>query len=190
MIRLQASADAFMCVAAARRSHSNLASLPSFLSFLWIAFHYSKVREVLLPVFTKFDIMFSRALVSPQTMVVVPKWNLDQALEVIPKFVEVPDFLESDPEALTLYVRYKVNFFAAVPSIIHQIANSPKAAKADFSSVMYVGSGAAYLAPDVAEKFRKTVRLPQAGEGSSIGEGFGLSEAVCSFSIIVSVIAC
>lgn len=41
-----------------------------------------------------------------------------------------------------------------IPSIAHQLVNTPKAKKADLSSLMWVSSGAAYLPDHLATKLK------------------------------------
>ena len=53
--------------------------------------------------------------------------------------------------------RYKVSFLALIPSIVHQLVNYPGIEKIDFSSVSTIGSGAAYLPPDLGAKFTSLV---------------------------------
>ncbi|KAH8118014.1 acetyl-CoA synthetase-like protein [Phellopilus nigrolimitatus] len=98
-----------------------------------------------------------RAFLVPNTMIILPRWNIDQALEIIP--------------------RYKINYLALVPSIVYQIVHSSKAQKADLTSVLFAGCGAAPLAPKLAERFRKMLGQPAKGQEAEIPEGYGLSEA-------------
>ncbi|TDL16556.1 acetyl-CoA synthetase-like protein [Rickenella mellea] len=96
-----------------------------------------------------------RTFVVPITLVILPRWNLDQVLEAIPQ--------------------YKITHLALVPSLIHQLVNSPKTEKADLSSLQFAGSGAAYLPPELSKKMSKFLK------GSpEIPEGYGLSEATIS----------
>ena len=60
-----------------------------------------------------------------------------------------------------------------MPSIVHQLVHSPKTAKADLSSVLWAGSGAAYLPPALSAKAKKLL-----GVEERLLEGYGLSEAV------------
>ncbi|THG97174.1 hypothetical protein EW145_g7663, partial [Phellinidium pouzarii] len=94
---------------------------------------------------------------SPKTLVIISRWNLDQALMAIP--------------------RYKINFLVLVPSIVHQLVHSAKAHRTDFSSVLVAGCGAAYVAPELLERFRKMLGQPNKGRQVEILEGYGLSEA-------------
>ncbi|KAL5526526.1 hypothetical protein ACEPAF_8250 [Sanghuangporus sanghuang] len=98
-----------------------------------------------------------KSLLAPNTMIVLPRWNIDQALEVIPK--------------------YQISYLALVPSIVHQLVNSPKTSHADLSSVDFAGCAAAYLPPDLAERFRNFLGHSKKGELPPMIEGYGLSEA-------------
>jgi len=82
----------------------------------------------------------------------MPRWNLDLALELIPK--------------------YKVTHLLIIPSALHQLSNSPKLATADFSSIVSAHSGAAYLPPDLAKKF--SAAIPSL---KSLRQGYGMSES-------------
>lgn len=53
--------------------------------------------------------------------------------------------------------RYKVSFLALIPSIVHQLVHYPGIEKADFSSINTVGSGAAYLPPELGAKMTSLI---------------------------------
>jgi acyl-CoA synthetase (AMP-forming)/AMP-acid ligase II len=53
-----------------------------------------------------------------------------------------------------------------IPSIVHQLVHHPKIHEADFSSVNAMGSGAAYLPSELAEKLSNL-----APKGLTFGEG-------------------
>lgn len=59
------------------------------------------------------------------------------------------------PKTLTLAIfrRYRITTLPLIPSIIHQLVNAPEFQTTDFSSVVTVGSAAAYLPPQLNEKF-------------------------------------
>jgi acyl-CoA synthetase (AMP-forming)/AMP-acid ligase II len=44
-----------------------------------------------------------------------------------------------------------------IPSVIHQLVNYPDIHKADFSTLQSMGSGAAYLPPELSTKFSALV---------------------------------
>jgi acyl-CoA synthetase (AMP-forming)/AMP-acid ligase II len=88
------------------------------------------------------------------TNVMLPKWDLEFALQTIEK--------------------YKLTTLPLVPPLVQQLAHSPLTEKYDLSSVIGAASGAAYLPPDVAYQLAK--KLPQ-GANMPIPSGYGLSEA-------------
>lgn len=53
---------------------------------------------------------------------------------------------------LNTIIRYKITHLTFVPSVVHQLVHHPKASKTDFSSIIAIGSGAAYLPPDLKDK--------------------------------------
>ncbi|KAF8687119.1 hypothetical protein AX14_003697 [Amanita brunnescens Koide BX004] len=92
-----------------------------------------------------------KSLLAPMTLVIMPSWNLDLALAFIPK--------------------YKITHLTFVPSVVHQLVHHPKASKTDFSSVIAIGSGAAYLPPDLKDKLNAL-----APAQTTFVEGYGMSE--------------
>jgi hypothetical protein len=46
---------------------------------------------------------------------------------------------------------------ALIPSIVHQLINYPGIEKVDFSSITTIGSGAAYLPPELGAKMSSLV---------------------------------
>ncbi|KAH8829590.1 hypothetical protein DL96DRAFT_1708713 [Flagelloscypha sp. PMI_526] len=101
-----------------------------------------------------------RSFLSPMTLVIVPKWNVDLALKYIPKF---------QVTALTL-----------VPSIAHQLANDSRvtAGNVDLTSVSTLATGAAYLPPTLANQLLGL----NLAKGAAIASGYGMSE--CTISAI------
>ena len=136
-------------------------------------------------------------VLAPSTLVLLPKWDINVALEAIPKFVHLfssamffPAFtllstLVLLPEmgcgfrghshvcrffclrnfflsAFTLpsFVtdetfyrhRYKISSLTLVPSVVHQLINHPDIQKVDLSSILHIGSGAAYFSPELRQK--------------------------------------
>ncbi|KAG6883329.1 hypothetical protein C0993_006807 [Termitomyces sp. T159_Od127] len=92
-----------------------------------------------------------RAFISPMTLVILSQWNLKVAVETIPK--------------------YRITALYLIPSVVHQLVNYPGIEKVDFSSVQSLGSGAAYLPPDMVSKL-----LGLVPPGSTYTEGYGMSE--------------
>lgn len=96
-----------------------------------------------------------RALLSPSTVVILPKWDVDLALSLIPK--------------------YRVSHLSFVPSIIQQLVASSKLDKADLSSIAVIGSGAAHLPRELRDKLGK-----YAINARDHYEGYGMSECTIS----------
>ncbi|KAF5332375.1 hypothetical protein D9758_016950 [Tetrapyrgos nigripes] len=92
-----------------------------------------------------------RAFFLPTTYVLLPKWNVDLALKVIPK--------------------YHITNIPLIPSVVHQLVTYPGIHKADLSSIQHVGSGAAHLPPELAAKLQKLLT-----NAEPISEGYGMSE--------------
>ncbi|KDR83116.1 hypothetical protein GALMADRAFT_238939 [Galerina marginata CBS 339.88] len=92
-----------------------------------------------------------RAFLLPSTLVILPKWDINVALDAIP--------------------RYKISGLTLIPSVVHQLVHHPGIEKADFSSVLTMNSGAAYLPPELGDRMSKLV------PGEAIfTEGYGMSE--------------
>ncbi|KIL66829.1 hypothetical protein M378DRAFT_74729 [Amanita muscaria Koide BX008] len=87
----------------------------------------------------------------PTTSIIMSQWNIDLALDLIPK--------------------YRINRLPLIPSIVYQLVHHPKLAKTDLTSITYVNSGAAYLSPKLAEKLSSFI--PQKAD---FIEGYGMSE--------------
>jgi acyl-CoA synthetase (AMP-forming)/AMP-acid ligase II len=108
-----------------------------------------------------FILFIFRPFISPITVVIMPKWNPEQVLELVPK--------------------YQVNTLVMVPSLVHQLVHHPTLNKShDLSSLKVVGTGAAYLSPALAEEFKKKLlphRKNATDQDLQYGEGYGLSEA-------------
>jgi 4-coumarate--CoA ligase len=95
-----------------------------------------------------------RVNMSHNTTIMLPKWDIEQALMSIEK--------------------YKITHLPLVPPLVRQLAQSDLTTNYDLSSVIVAGSGAAYLPPDVAYQLAK--KLPQ-GAQAPVPSGYGLSEA-------------
>lgn len=65
--------------------------------------------------------------------------------------------LQTQLELTWRHHRYKISFLALIPSIVHQLVNYPGIEKVDFSSVTTVGSGAAYLPPELGAKMSSLI---------------------------------
>lgn len=63
--------------------------------------------------------------------------------------------------------RFKINMFAVVPSVLHNLVYSGALDKTDLSSITNVLCGAAYLQPQLAEKLKQYLKKsPQISEGA------------------------
>ncbi|KAG5652306.1 hypothetical protein H0H81_005456 [Sphagnurus paluster] len=93
-----------------------------------------------------------RAFLAPMSVVILAKWDIKHALELIPK--------------------YRVTAIALIPSVVHQLINYPGIEKVDLSSIQTMGSGAAYLPPEMGEKL--STLIPR---DATLTEGYGMSEA-------------
>ncbi|KAF9483593.1 acetyl-CoA synthetase-like protein [Pholiota conissans] len=92
-----------------------------------------------------------RSSLIPSTYVILPRWDIKLALQVIPK--------------------YQVTTVNLIPSVVHQLVHYPGIEKADFSTVLSLSCGAAYLPQELADKLTKLVP-----DRVQFGEGYGMSE--------------
>ncbi|KIL66830.1 hypothetical protein M378DRAFT_177655 [Amanita muscaria Koide BX008] len=100
-----------------------------------------------------------RMLLVPMTGIFMSHWNIDWALDLIPK--------------------YRINVLPLIPSIVHQLVHHPKFAKTDLSSVTSISSGAAYLPPDLAKKLSSYTP-----KEASMVDGYGMSEGTLAIIIM------
>jgi len=111
-----------------------------------------------------------RAFGVPRTTIIMPRWDIKNTLKLIPKYAPrlhyMIFFLLPTPLS-----RWKVTELFLVPSMIHQLVNSPEWAKTDTSTVEVVGSGAAFLPPELRVKFQSEL-------DSTFSHGYGSSESV------------
>ncbi|KAJ3538651.1 hypothetical protein NM688_g6485 [Phlebia brevispora] len=101
-----------------------------------------------------------RPFVAPASTVMIPQWNIKTVLEIVP--------------------RYRINALPVIPSAMHQLVDHPDFRRTDWSSVKMVLTGAAYTPPQLADTFKKAMKM------NHIMEGYGASEMVCftsSFSV-------
>ncbi|KAK7030386.1 hypothetical protein VNI00_014130 [Paramarasmius palmivorus] len=78
-----------------------------------------------------------RNFLAPSTLIMMPKWNAGDALKLIKK--------------------YQVTHLSLVPSAVHQLVNHPDVSPDHFKSLVGAGCGAAYMPPDLFQKFQKLV---------------------------------
>ncbi|KAG1758291.1 hypothetical protein EDD22DRAFT_850150 [Suillus occidentalis] len=72
------------------------------------------------------------SFLNPSTIVMLPKWDINQFFDSIPK--------------------YHITAILLVPSLLHQFVHHPRFKTAEMNSVTMVGSGAAYLPPQLADQ--------------------------------------
>ncbi|KAH9950549.1 hypothetical protein B0H21DRAFT_819023 [Amylocystis lapponica] len=110
-----------------------------------------------LPIYHTFGlhVLCFRGLIRPSTHVVMPQWNLELALKVIP--------------------RYRISVLYIIPSVLHQLVHHKHLRPDMLASVLFVGSGAAYLPPQLAQHFKNFMR-----RDIDVGQGFGMSEVTLS----------
>jgi acyl-CoA synthetase (AMP-forming)/AMP-acid ligase II len=104
-----------------------------------------------------------RVFLQPYTLVLLSQWDIEVALTAIPKY---PHLMLHCHCMLTSFRRYKISQLPLIPSIVHQFVNHPNIKGIDLSSVRYIGSGAAYLPPDLAAKM-----VAIAPKGSVVSQG-------------------
>ncbi|KAF8830832.1 hypothetical protein HHX47_DHR2001024 [Lentinula edodes] len=102
-----------------------------------------------------------QSLLTPSTIAIMPKWNINAALKAIPK--------------------YRVTNLPLIPSLVHQLLNHPRISSVDLSSIATVSSGAAYLPPPFAAKLKGLTP-----KESLVAEGYGMSE--CTISALTQII--
>jgi acyl-CoA synthetase (AMP-forming)/AMP-acid ligase II len=92
-----------------------------------------------------------RAFITPTTYVLLKKWDIRIALSAVSKLVFLPLTYSSRDIELFYYLRYRITTFPLIPSVVHQIVDYLQTHKGDISSLRSIGSGAAYLSPQLAE---------------------------------------
>lgn len=88
---------------------------------------------------------------NPGTTVILPKWDINIFFDIIPK--------------------YRITTLVLVPSLVHQLVHHPRFKTTDMTSVKSIGSGGAYLPPQLADQAR--ARFPDIPR---VTEGYGMSE--------------
>ncbi|KZT23392.1 acetyl-CoA synthetase-like protein [Neolentinus lepideus HHB14362 ss-1] len=96
-----------------------------------------------------------RSFLTPTTCIVVPKWNAEFVVRLVPK--------------------YAITFMALIPSVVQPFLDAQKRLKGDLSSLTAFGSGASYLPPKLTEE------LNHIGKNvTGVLEGYGMSETTVS----------
>ncbi|KAH9854754.1 acetyl-CoA synthetase-like protein [Lenzites betulinus] len=96
-----------------------------------------------------------RPIWSVTPTIVIPKWNVDTVLELIP--------------------RYRISILTLTPPAMLQLVNHKRAKDTDFSSVVFTGSGAAHMPPKLARTYKSLLQNVE-----HVGEGYGMSEMTIS----------
>ncbi|KAF8606927.1 acetyl-CoA synthetase-like protein [Ceratobasidium sp. AG-I] len=155
-------------------SHGNLNTV-HVQTLLW-AFNVLKVFQPPMPVHTEHHVSLGflpmyhtmglhiyifRHFNAPSALVVLPSWNAETVLDCIRK--------------------YRVTGMALVPSLVFQLLAHPKlrSKDTDLSSLLGIGSGAAYL-PPATEKELLDVLEAKGSRGAKlqrVTSGYGLSES-------------
>ncbi|KAG2086544.1 uncharacterized protein F5147DRAFT_77135 [Suillus discolor] len=114
-----------------------------------------EVRLCVLPVYHSYG-LYTTSFVNflkRYTTVMLPKWDVNLFFDSIPK--------------------YRITTMSLVPSLVHQVVHHPRFETADLSSIKGIGSGAAYLPPQLAAQL--CARLPGV---KRVFEGYSLSEFI------------
>ncbi|KAJ8092488.1 hypothetical protein PM082_023741 [Marasmius tenuissimus] len=99
-----------------------------------------------------------RTFLKPVKLIVMPRWNVDDALRLIKK--------------------YEITHLALVPAALHQLVHYPNVSKDHFKSVMSASCGAAYTPSELVKKFQQY--LPVKVE---LLVGYGMSEGTCNAAV-------
>ncbi|TFK52389.1 acetyl-CoA synthetase-like protein [Heliocybe sulcata] len=115
------------------------------------------VSLAFLPYYHTFGLhMFNfRCFLAPTTCLVVPKWDAEFVVRLVPK--------------------YKISFMALVPSVVQPFLDAQKRLKCDVSSLIAFGCGAAYLPPKLTKELERMGK-----NGTAVLEGYGMSETTVS----------
>jgi len=89
------------------------------------------------------------------TTVILPKWDPRDAISAIQT--------------------YKVNIAPMVPTMLDQLVTLQQTFKADLSSLVSIGAGAAHVSPELGRKVKGVM-----GWLGFVGEAYGMTEAVCT----------
>ncbi|EJF63384.1 acetyl-CoA synthetase-like protein [Dichomitus squalens LYAD-421 SS1] len=115
------------------------------------------VALAFLPMYHTYGLHYGciRPVLSVITTVIIPRWNADLVLDLIPKF--------------------RISFLPMTPPAILQLVNHRRIREVDLSSLVVTGSGAAHLPPKLASLWKSYLKNVEA-----ISEGFGMSECTIS----------
>ncbi|CAE6461399.1 unnamed protein product [Rhizoctonia solani] len=155
-------------------SHGNLNAC--YAQILIYAFHAFQAQPPVKPKYSEYPMSLAflpmyhtmglhvynfRHFIAPNTLIVLPSWDVDRVLDCI--------------------VKYRVTGMAVVPSLVFQLLAHPKlrSKEVDLSSLIGVGTGAAYLPPETEKEFLDVLEA-KGSKGAKLqrlSSGYGLSES-------------
>ncbi|KAG2147416.1 uncharacterized protein EDB93DRAFT_1104094 [Suillus bovinus] len=98
------------------------------------------------------------SFLNPSTIVMLPKWNIDEFFDSIPK--------------------YRITTLILVPSLLHQLVHHSRSKTTDMDSVKEIMCGAAHLPPQLANQVCARFKdIPR------ITDGYGMSEFTMAIAI-------
>ncbi|KAK1223934.1 hypothetical protein PQX77_013173 [Marasmius sp. AFHP31] len=99
-----------------------------------------------------------RAFLKPIKLIMMPRWNVDDALRLIKK--------------------YEITHLALVPAALQQLAHHPKVNKDHFKLIRSAGCGAAYTPSELVKKFQQYLPVKM-----EFLVGYGMSEGTCNAAV-------
>ncbi|KAL0060642.1 hypothetical protein AAF712_012585 [Marasmius tenuissimus] len=99
-----------------------------------------------------------RAFWRPIKLIMMPRWNVDDALRLIKQ--------------------YEITHLALVPAAVHQLAHHPQVSKDHFKSIMNAGCGAAYTPLELVNKFQQYLPVEM-----EFLVGYGMSEGTFNATV-------
>nr|VWO94822.1 Acyl-CoA ligase AFT1-1 (EC (AF-toxin biosynthesis protein 1-1) [Ganoderma boninense] len=118
------------------------------------------VTLVFLPMYHSFGLHVGciRNVWSALPTIVIPRWNADHVLDLIPKF--------------------RVSVLPMTPPAILQLVNHRRVREVDLSSLAFCGSGAAHLPPKLSNAWKALLKNVEV-----VAEGYGMSECTITATV-------
>ncbi|TFK91928.1 acetyl-CoA synthetase-like protein [Polyporus arcularius HHB13444] len=118
---------------------------------------YPLISLGFLPIYHSYGLHFVaiRSIWLTIPVVLIPKWNVDLVLDLIPK--------------------YRISILTMTPPAILQFVNHKRVKEVDLSSLVSTGSGAAHLPQKLAKTFKSLFKNVEV-----VAEGYGMSECTIS----------
>ncbi|PIL22580.1 transporter [Ganoderma sinense ZZ0214-1] len=118
---------------------------------------YPQVTLAFMPMYHSYGLHFGciRNVCSAIPTVIIPRWNPDHVLDLIPKF--------------------RISVLPMTPPAILQLVNHRRVREVDLSSLVICGSGAAHLPPKLGKAWAALLKNVDA-----VAEGYGMSECTIS----------